>query len=110
MSSSAATPTPALLAKLDRIRSYADQLEASGEPLATDPGYQRKLADTEIAIRAMEFTELRILGPVLRTKRKPGILHAQVPRHGLQQQVAELALKRWAPRAFPSTIPTRARA
>ena len=102
---------PALLAKLDRIRSYADQLEASGEPLATDPGYQRKLADTEIAIRAMEFTELRILSALSSGQnvgRNPPCSSAEARSSSNRWQNSHW--KRWAPRAFPSTIRTRARA
>ena len=93
---------PALLAKLDRIRSYASQLEASGEPLAADPGYQRKLADTEIAIRAMEFTELRILS-ALSSGQNVGPESSMLKCRGteLQQQVAELALETVGAQGIP---------
>ena len=51
---------PALLAKLDRIRSYADQLEASGEPsppiLATSASWRiRKSLSAPWSLRSCAF-------------------------------------------------------
>lgn len=85
---------PGLKAKLGRIRSYAAANIADGAPLIEDAGFARKLDETEIAISAMEFTELRILG-ALSAGQNVGPESSMLKCRGteLQQQVAELALE-----------------
>ena len=59
---SVATRTPnGLKASLDQVRKIAQAEQQGGNTLIDESGFQKKLAETEIAISAMEFTELRIL-------------------------------------------------
>ena len=97
---------PGLLSKLGRIRSYAAHNVADGQPLTEDPSFARKLDDTEIAVRAMEFTELRILG-ALAAGQNVGPESSMLKCRGteLQQQVAELALECVGPKALPFQHP-----
>ena len=50
-----------LKASLDQVRKIAQAEQQGGNTLIDESGFQKKLAETEIAISAMEFTELRIL-------------------------------------------------
>jgi len=86
--------SPGLQASLNRIRQYAAAQNRDGRPLLEDPDYRRKLDQTEIAIRAMEFTELRILG-ALSAGQNVGPESSLLKARGteLQQYVAELALE-----------------
>ena len=56
-----------------RAQIAADGNALSGRPLVEDPDFARKLADLEIQIEALDFTELRIfsqagVGPVGRRR------------------------------------------
>ena len=86
--------SPGLKAKLGRIRSYAAANVADGAALLEDASFARKLDETEIAISAMEYTELRILG-ALSAGQNVGPESSMLKCRGteLQQQVAELALE-----------------
>src|SRR5690606_11187850 len=63
-----------------------------GEPLATEPSFAARLAQTEIDIMALEMTELRILGQ-LRGGQNVGAASSILNTRGteLQQAVTELA-------------------
>ena len=50
-----------LKASLDQVRKIAQAEQQGGNTLIDESGFQKKVAETEIAISAMEFTELRIL-------------------------------------------------
>jgi alkylation response protein AidB-like acyl-CoA dehydrogenase len=93
---------PGLMAKLGRIRSYAAANVVDGAPLLEDRDFSRKVDETEIAVRAMEFTELRILG-ALAAGQNVGPESSMLKCRGteLQQQVAELALESVGPKAMP---------
>ena len=97
---------PSLKAKLGRIRSYAAANVIDGAPLIEDAGFARKLDEAEIAISAMEFTELRILG-ALAAGQNVGPESSMLKCRGteLQQQVAELALESVGPQAIPFQHP-----
>ncbi|XOV88506.1 MAG: acyl-CoA dehydrogenase family protein [Pseudomonadota bacterium] len=53
-----------LKASLAHVKQIAAQENNSGERLIDNEDFRRKLAETEIAIQAMEFTELRILSSI----------------------------------------------
>ena len=83
-----------LKAALQRVRQIS-QIEQDGErALANNPDFQQKLAETEIAISAMEFTELRILSS-LSTGKNVGPESSLLKCRGteLQQTLTELALE-----------------
>ncbi len=86
--------SPGLQASLNRIRAYAGSNERDGQPLIEEPDFRRRVNETEIAVRAMEFTELRILG-ALAAGQNVGPESSMLKCRGteLQQQVTELALE-----------------
>ncbi len=83
-----------LKAGLESVKSIASSEIANGIPLAEDDAFKRKLAATEIAIYAMEFTELRILSS-LATGKNVGPESSLLKCRGteLQQQLTELVLE-----------------
>ncbi len=97
---------PGLQASLNRIRAYAGQQERDGAPLIAHEDFQRKLDATEIAVRAMEFTELRILG-ALAAGQNVGPESSMLKCRGtdLQQEVTELALEVVGPQGIPFVHP-----
>jgi alkylation response protein AidB-like acyl-CoA dehydrogenase len=100
---------PGLKSKLGRIRQYAAANVADGAPLIEDASFARKLDETAIAISAMEYTELRILG-ALASGQNVGPESSMLKCRGteLQQQVAELALESVGPKAIPFQHPAPA--
>jgi alkylation response protein AidB-like acyl-CoA dehydrogenase len=94
--------SPGLKAKLGRIRQYAAANEVNGGTLLDDPAFSRRVDETEIAISAMEYTELRILG-ALASGQNVGPESSMLKCRGteLQQQVAEMALECAGPQAVP---------
>jgi alkylation response protein AidB-like acyl-CoA dehydrogenase len=84
-----------LKASLNSIRMIAGAEQSSeGIPLLEDPDFQRKLVEAEIAIQAMEFTELRILSS-LATGKNVGPESSLLKCRGteLQQLLTELTLE-----------------
>lgn len=57
--------------RLERLRRIAGQEGVAGERLIDDPFFAGKLADTEVELQALEFTELRELSRVS-TGKAPG--------------------------------------
>lgn len=94
--------SPGLKAKLGRIRGYAGSNPVGGGTLLDDASFVRKLDETEIAIGAMEYTELRILG-ALASGQNVGPESSMLKCRGteLQQQVAEMALECVGPQGMP---------
>jgi alkylation response protein AidB-like acyl-CoA dehydrogenase len=101
--------SPGLKSKLGRIRQYAAANVADGAPLIEDASFARKLDETAIAISAMEYTELRILG-ALASGQNVGPESSMLKCRGteLQQQVAELALESVGPKGIPFQHPAPA--
>ncbi len=84
-----------LKASLQGIKSMASQeVNGQGSALMEDKEFQRKLASTEIAISAMEFTELRILSAIS-TGGNVGPESSLLKCRGteLQQELTELAVE-----------------
>lgn len=83
-----------LYAALDRVKTIASSELQDGETVMDDPDFKKKLDELEIAINAMEFTELRILGS-LATGQNLGPESSLLKCRGteMQQQVTELALE-----------------
>lgn len=97
---------PGLQASLNRIRAYAAENVWDGGPLLDDRAFRRRLDETEIAVRAMEFTELRILG-ALAAGQNVGPESSMLKCRGteLQQQVTELALESVGQQGMPFLHP-----
>lgn len=84
-----------LKASLEGVRGMASaEDDGSGRSVADNPEFRRKLAATEIAISAMEFTELRILSS-LSTGKNVGPESSLLKCRGteLQQELTELAVE-----------------
>ena len=83
-----------LKAGLENLKRIASVENDGGGNLINNPDFRRKLTETEIAISAMEFTELRILSS-LTTGKNVGPESSLLKCRGteLQQQLTELVLE-----------------
>lgn len=83
-----------LKAGLKRVKHIASVEQDHGVSLMEDSAFQRRIAETEIAIHAMEFTELRILSS-LSTGKNVGPESSLLKCRGteLQMQLTELVLE-----------------
>ena len=95
-----------LKAGLQRIRTIADAEQDGAGTLSDASDFQRKLSETEIAISAMEFTELRILSS-LSAGKNVGPESSLLKCRGteLQQALTELALEATGSYAVPFDNP-----
>ena len=96
-----------LKASLEGVRGMAaTEDDGSGQTMAENPEFNRKLAATEIAISAMEFTELRILSS-LATGKNVGPESSLLKCRGteLQQELTELAVEASGNYALPFSNP-----
>lgn len=77
-----------------KIRTIASAEIANGEPVINDPSFRAKLAKLEVAIQALEMTELRILSK-LASGQNMGPESSLMKCRGtdLYQEVVELALE-----------------
>jgi alkylation response protein AidB-like acyl-CoA dehydrogenase len=94
---------PGLRRALAKVRRIAEQeSDDTGRTLIEDSGFQAKLAETEMEIAAIEFTELRIFS-ALSAGEAPGAESSMLKTRGseLQQRVTELALEAVGKYAFP---------
>ncbi|MDX1499950.1 MAG: acyl-CoA dehydrogenase family protein [Woeseiaceae bacterium] len=80
--------------RLRQLREQAASPVRGGEPLAGDRSFMRKIAATEVELKALEFTELRTLAAVAAGK-APGPESSILKLRGteLQQAVDELYLE-----------------
>lgn len=99
-----------LKAGLEHIKQIAAQERAQDGTLMADSDFERKIAETEIAISAMEFTELRILSS-LATGKNVGPESSLLKCRGteLQQQLTELVLEATGNYGVPFDNPGPAR-
>jgi alkylation response protein AidB-like acyl-CoA dehydrogenase len=95
-----------LKAGLASVKAIAAAEQDSGHPLSDDEAFKRKISETEIAISAMEFTELRILSS-LSTGKNVGPESSLLKCRGteLQMQLTELVLEATGYYAMPFSNP-----
>jgi alkylation response protein AidB-like acyl-CoA dehydrogenase len=88
--------------RLKKLRQQAAQCIDGGEPLNADRNFMRKIAATEVELKALEFTELRTLAAVASGK-APGPESSILKFKGteLQQAVDTLYLEAAAYYALP---------
>ena len=86
--------SPSLDAGLKNVRAMAEVEMWEGESLSEDPDFKRQMDELEISIRAMEFTEFRILGS-LTTGQNVGPESSLLKCRGseMQQELTELAMR-----------------
>ncbi|MDF1731768.1 MAG: acyl-CoA dehydrogenase family protein [Minwuia sp.] len=79
---------------MEKVRQIASEEQENGERVADDPVFQKKVADADTLITAMEYTELRVLGR-LAGGQNPGPESSMIKCRGseLQQLVSELAFE-----------------
>jgi len=87
---------------LARIRQLAQEVEADGRPLIEDADFAARLADLEIQLRGLEYTELRFLDARTRGEER-GIEPSVLKLRGteLQQALSELAVEALGYYALP---------
>ncbi len=86
---------PGLYARLGRIRAGAlEEQDGTGARLADDPDFMAKLAEAEVQIAALEFTEHRILS-ALAAGDPPGAESSMLKTRGTEvsQHLTELAIE-----------------
>jgi alkylation response protein AidB-like acyl-CoA dehydrogenase len=89
---------------LDRLRRTAGAVKVGDGVLAEQPSFARRIAESEIAITALEFLSLRVLSQVA-SGGAPGAESSMLKIRGteLQQTLSELMLEATAYNAFPFT-------
>jgi alkylation response protein AidB-like acyl-CoA dehydrogenase len=89
---------------LNRLRKAASHIKVGDGVLVEQPSFARRLAEIEIAIKAVEFTALRVLSTVARGG-APGAESSLLKVRGteLQQALSELNLEATAYSAFQFT-------
>ncbi len=85
-----------------RLRNVAKQAKSNGKPLIDDVRFRDKLAQTEIDLRALELTLLRVL-EAEREKHAPGPEASLLKIKGseIQQTLTELTMMAAGPSALP---------
>jgi alkylation response protein AidB-like acyl-CoA dehydrogenase len=85
---------PAIQESLTRLRAIARAETADGGSLIDDPDFARQLAEAEVAVTALQFTEHRIAS-ALSGGQNPGSASSLLKTRGseLNQQISELAMK-----------------
>jgi alkylation response protein AidB-like acyl-CoA dehydrogenase len=85
---------PGLRAALDKVRRIAAVEQAGQAALIDDPDFQRRLAELEIAVRALDATELKIFSGV-ESGSSVGAASSMLKTRGseMQQAISELALE-----------------
>ncbi|HAH11890.1 MAG TPA: pimeloyl-CoA dehydrogenase large subunit [Alphaproteobacteria bacterium] len=93
---------PGLKRALKKVRNIAAAERVDGQTLSEDPDFQRKIADIDVQLSAMEFTELRIFSG-LAAGQRPGAESSMLKCRGteLQQAVTELVLEAVGHHALP---------
>ena len=95
--------SPGLRAMMKKVRKIASLQETGGGTLLSDPDFSRKIASTEIAIEALDFTEMRIFS-TLSAGEAVGPESSMLKCTGseLQQQISELALEATGYQGMPA--------
>lgn len=92
--------------RLERIKEIARAEQAHGRPLIEEPTFRDKLAQTEIDLMALEYTNLRILADVAKG-RGPGPETSILKIRGSEigQNLTELAIEALGYYALPFEVP-----
>jgi alkylation response protein AidB-like acyl-CoA dehydrogenase len=80
--------------RLDKLKELASTSQHGAEPLMNDPAFRAKIAQTEIELRALEYTDLRTLAAVA-TGKAPGPESSILKIKGteMQQQLDSMYLE-----------------
>ena len=82
--------------RLRRIKDLASKVQAGGQPLIQDPRFREKLAATEIELKALELTQMRVVaaeGKHGKGKPDPASSILKIKGSEIQQTITELLLE-----------------
>ncbi|KAA0070362.1 pimeloyl-CoA dehydrogenase large subunit [Tardiphaga sp. P9-11] len=91
-------------ARIRRIRELAGNVLSGGKPLIEDPQFRQKLAATEIELKALELTQMRVVaaeGKHGKGKPDPASSILKIKGSEIQQTLTELLLEVTGPFAMP---------
>jgi pimeloyl-CoA dehydrogenase large subunit len=91
-------------ARVRRIRELAGKVMSGGKPLIEDPQFRQKLAATEIELKALELTQMRVVadkGEHEKGKPDPASSILKIKGSEIQQTLTELLLEVTGPFAMP---------
>jgi pimeloyl-CoA dehydrogenase large subunit len=91
-------------ARIRRIKELAGSVMSGGKPLIEDPQFRQKLAATEIELKALELTQMRVVaaeGKHDRGKPDPASSILKIKGSEIQQTLTELLLEVTGPFALP---------
>jgi pimeloyl-CoA dehydrogenase large subunit len=90
--------------RIRRIRELASQVQSEGKPLIQDPRFREKLAATEIELKALELTQMRVVANEHKNgkgKPDPASSVLKIKGSDIQQSITELLLEITGPFALP---------
>ena len=90
--------------RLRRIRDLASKVESNGKPLIQDSRFRDKLAATEIELKALELTQMRVVANEHKNgkgKPDPASSILKIKGSEIQQTITELLLEITGPFALP---------
>jgi pimeloyl-CoA dehydrogenase large subunit len=90
--------------RIRRIRDLASKVESDGKPLIEDSRFREKLAATEIELKALELTQMRVVANEHKNgkgKPDPASSILKIKGSEIQQTITELLLEITGPFALP---------
>ncbi|MGL5165650.1 MAG: pimeloyl-CoA dehydrogenase large subunit [Afipia sp.] len=90
--------------RIRRIRDLASKVESDGRPLIEDSRFREKLAATEIELKALELTQMRVVANEHKNgkgKPDPASSILKIKGSEIQQTITELLLEITGPFALP---------
>ena len=90
--------------RIRRIRDLASKVESDGKPLIEDSRFREKLAATEIELKALELTQMRVVANEHtngKGKPDPASSILKIKGSEIQQTITELLLEITGPFALP---------
>ncbi len=90
--------------RIRRIRDLASKVKSGGKPLLEDTRFREKLAATEIELKALELTQMRVVANESKNgkgKPDPASSILKIKGSDIQQTITELLLEITGPFALP---------
>lgn len=90
--------------RIRRIRDLASKVESDGKPLIEDSRFREKLAATEIELKALELTQMRVVANEHKNgkgKPDPASSILKIKGSEIQQTITELLMEITGPFALP---------
>ena len=90
--------------RIRRVRELASKVEANGKPLIEDDRFREKLAATEIELKALELSVMRVIANETKNgkgKPDPASSILKIKGSDIQQTISELLVEVAGPFATP---------